>query len=60
MSGYDEDAAFWLPKAGSLAPVDFFGGIGGKNLGEHISADKLRHEDVSTSSFGICLVESFG
>ena len=25
----------------------------GKSLGEHISADKLRHEDVSTSSFEI-------
>ena len=25
----------------------------GKSLGEHISVDKLRHEDVSTSSFGI-------
>ena len=50
---------FWLPKAWSLAPVDLFGGIGGKSLGEHISADKLRHEDVSTSPFRNLLGREF-
>ena len=51
VSGYDEDVAILASK--SLKPGtcrQFQSGWG--KFGRHFAADKLRHEDVPTSSFG--------
>ena len=58
MSGYDEDVAILASK--SLKPGtcrQFQSGWG--KFGRHFTADKLRHEDVPTSSFGNFLGREF-
>ena len=58
VSGYDEDVAILASK--SLKPGtcrQFQSGWG--KFGRHFAADKLRHEDVPTSSFGNFLGREF-
>ena len=54
---YDGDVANLASKVKNSAPADFFSGW--RLFGRHFAVDKLRHEDVPTSSFGNFLGREF-